>query len=305
MNSEDIKKSIGAGIQAAPDVYEAILTRQIKSKDLGIKQSTLSHWRKEGLFIHEKDFEKHEHIKFSLVEFVWLNIIAEFRKYNVAFRVIRSIKKILTFKILLSELMEDFNINELANKKLPEHIAREVQDLLHEPETIKQAEKSIEYNALIALIQDSIIYETQFSLLVNSAGESHAFRSDMIEQLLDDEELRVFLQKTFISVSISEIITRYLKVADLKFCSGKLRLISDREAEIIRILRDEKISSMTIQLSDNNTIQLIELEEEYNRIEKESRLIDFIIKNGYQTIEIKTQDGKIVHCRNLRKIKLK
>jgi ADP-dependent phosphofructokinase/glucokinase len=60
---------------------------------------------------------------------------------------------------------------------------------------------------------------------------------------------------------------------------------------------------MTIHFDDNSNLKLIEVEEKYDRVEKEARLVDLIISHGYQTIELKTQEGKIIYCKNLRKIK--
>jgi hypothetical protein len=60
---------------------------------------------------------------------------------------------------------------------------------------------------------------------------------------------------------------------------------------------------LTVHLDEKKSIKLIEVQEKYNKIDKEARLLDLVLKDGYQTIELKTQNGKIVHCKNLRKIK--
>jgi len=303
MKFEKLKKLLGAGILAAPDVYEAITAQQIKSRELGINQRTLSYWRKEGLFIFDTDFEKHEHIRFSFIEYVWLNIVAKLREYEIALDVIRTIKEGLTFKIHFSEIIKNpESVNRILGK-LPEKERGEALDVLHDPEAIKQADRLIKFNVLLLLILESIIYNCHISLLVNIEGDFFPMKFDDIEKFIEDEDFINIYRKTHIAISISEIITTFIKDVDLTLSSRKIRLISDREAEIIRLLREENLDSMMIYLDKSNNIKLIETEEKYDRFDKESRLIDIILTHGYQTIELKTQDGNIVHCRNLRKIK--
>jgi DNA-binding transcriptional MerR regulator len=303
MEIDKINKLMGGGFRMAPEVYEAITTRLIKSSELGIDQRTLSHWRKEGLFIFDTEFEKHEHIRFSFVEYVWLNIIVELRKYDISLDVIRSIMELLTVKVPFSLFLENPDFIDKALKKLTDIEKKEFLNAVHDPEIIEEADATFEITGLLFLILESITEQHHISLLVNLDGEIFPFSFNMIEDLQNEDDFKRFYQKTHISISISEIITRFITGANLDFCSGKLRLITDREAEIIKILRSEKLISMTIHFDDNNKLELIEVEKKYDKVKKEARLVDLIMNHGYQTIEIKTQDGKIVHCKNLKKIK--
>ena len=312
MNIEIISKLLGGGLLASPDVYEAISTPLIKSSELGISQRNLSYWRKEGLFIHDSNFEKHEHIRFSFIEYVWLNIIVELRKYDISFDVIKLIMNSLTVKIPFSMFIENPEALELSIKNLSENDRIEALNILHDPETInilndpdavKEIDELIDMNGLTIFILYSIINQCHLSFLVNLEGNVYPFSLNFLEDIQKDENFQEFYQKTHIAISVTEIIKGYIKGANLELCSGKLRLISDREAEIIKILRNNKLSSMTIHFDDNSQLNLIEVEEKYDRVKKEARLVDLIMSHGYQTIEIKTQDGKIVHCKNLKKIK--
>jgi hypothetical protein len=300
---EKIEKLIGGGILSAPDVYEAICAKQLKSNELGINQRTLSHWRKEGLFIFDTDFEKHEHIRFSFIEYVWLNIVIELRKYDIALDVIKTIKDGLTIKIPLSEIIKSPDLVDQVISNLPEEDRIEARNFYHDPNALKEADASIESTVLLLIVLESIIHQCHISLLVNINGEYFPFRFDQIEEIQQDEDFIDFYQKTHIAISISEIIAKYITGANLNFCTGKLKLITEREVEIIKLLRTEKLNSITIHFDDNSNLKLIEIEEKYNKIEKEARLIDLIVKRGYQTIELKTQDGNIVHCKNVKKIK--
>ena len=58
-------------------------------------------------------------------------------------------------------------------------------------------------------------------------------------------------------------------------------------------------------MSDKKSqIELIETTCE-EKADNAKRLSDLIMKNGYQDITVKTQNGKVILCKNTRKVKLK
>ena len=84
----------------------------------------------------------------------------------------------------------------------------------------------------------------------------------------------------------------------------KISLLSADESTVIQTIRDEKVTSVKITKDDSEEIDIIE-EVRTGRVDKETRLMDLILSNGFQTIEIKTQNGTIVHCKNQIKNKVK
>jgi len=77
----------------------------------------------------------------------------------------------------------------------------------------------------------------------------------------------------------------------------KISLLSEAESQVIRTIRDDEVKSVKIIKSASEQIDIIE-EIRTGRVEKEARIMDLILSHGYQTIEIKTQNGSIVHCEN-------
>ena len=86
---------------------------------------------------------------------------------------------------------------------------------------------------------------------------------------------------------------------------SKLRMdvFSEDEWSIIEILRREKISSVTVNFDDDRKVNLVEVTKS-PKIDLGRRLSSIILKEGYETITVKTQKGKIVSCTQTSKVKI-
>jgi DNA-binding transcriptional MerR regulator len=301
----NIGRFIGAGIMATYDAYGAIIERQIKSSELGISARNLNYYKNQGLFFSDTHFKKHEHIRFNFMEYVWFNMILELRKFDIGISVIKEIKELFEYGIPFGEFMNEAMQSEWFMNKMQKELKDEFQELIHSNIDWNEIEKEVKINSLSLIIAEAITKRKSASILVNNEGEFYPFSFEDFNELSQDESLLRFLNKTFISISITEIIKRFICNFNLRMSTDKLMLLNDREAQVIKLLHDEVLESLTVHLDDNNSIQLIEAKTSFNKLDKESRLLDLILKNGYQTIELKTQDGKIVYCKNIRKIRPK
>jgi hypothetical protein len=188
--------------------------------------------------------------------------------------------------------------------KLPDNLKQEFLEVMHSNIDWEEVERQIPINLLSLFIAEAITKRKSTSFLVNREGEFYPFSFDDFNELIENDSLLNFLEKSYISISISQIIKKFISNFDLKLSTNKLMLLNDREAQVIKLLQDVKLESLTVHLDENKVIRLIEAKEIFNKLDKESRLLDLILKNGYQTIEVKTQDGKITYCKNIRRIKL-
>jgi hypothetical protein len=84
----------------------------------------------------------------------------------------------------------------------------------------------------------------------------------------------------------------------------KLALLTEEEVKVLEILKQDNIKSATIKYGKNNRFELMEVVK-IEKVDKGSRLLDFIMTNGYHDITIKTQNGEIVYCENKKKIMIK
>ena len=81
-------------------------------------------------------------------------------------------------------------------------------------------------------------------------------------------------------------------------------MLSNDEYALLKIIRNRSKSVIGINIKiKENKFERIDIEST-KKVEVEARLMDFIKKGGYQTIEIVTQDGLITSFKNKQKIKL-
>jgi DNA-binding transcriptional MerR regulator len=304
MGVSKFSKYLGSGITNIFETYEAISERQVKSNELGISSRMLNYYKTHDLLFHNTKYEKHDHIIFNFVEFVWFQMILDLRRFDVGLSVIKEIKELLETTMPFDEFMKEaVNSEELINK-LPDDVRGEFLDMMHNNFDWAELEREVPITLLSMIISEAIVKRKQTSLLVNPEGEIYPFSLEDFNELTKvDEVYMQFLAKSYVSISITEIIKKFITNFDLKVSSTKLMLLTEREAQIIGLLHNNKLESITIHLDDNRSIRLIETQESYDKLDKESRLLDLIIKNGYQSIEIKTQDGKIVYCKNTKRMK--
>jgi DNA-binding transcriptional MerR regulator len=305
MGYQEISRFLGQGLMASFDVYEVINEKLINSNQLGISARNLNYYKTQGLFFPDTVFEKHEHIKFNFTEYVWFNMILELRKFDIGIGVIKEIKELFEYGFPFGEFMSEASQSEKFMTKLPEDVKEEFLEVMHSNVDWNEVEKQVPVNLLSLFIVEAIAKRKSVSFLVNRDGEFYPFSFDDFNELSKDDSFLKFIEKTYISISITQIIKRFISNFDLKLSTNKLMLLNDREAQVIKLLQDGEMESLTVHLDENNTIQLIEAKESYNKLDKESRLLDLILKDGYQTIELKTQDGRIVYCKNIRRIKPK
>jgi hypothetical protein len=78
-------------------------------------------------------------------------------------------------------------------------------------------------------------------------------------------------------------------------------MISNEEMHILNLVRTENIQSVEIRLnSDSKNIEFITYTE-IIKPEVNKRLNELIMRNGYQEITIKAYNGRIIHCKNIKK----
>jgi hypothetical protein len=301
----NISRFLDLGVTAAFDAYEAVTERFIGGSELGVSARILNYYKAKGLFFSDTLFEKHDHISFSFTEYVWFQMITELRKFDIGIIVIKDIKELFEMGFPFGEFLREVQQSDKFMKKMPDKLREEFIEIMHSNIDLDDVEKQFPVNLLSLFIVEAIIKRKSVSILVNREGEFHPFSFDDYNELIEEESLVKFLDKTYISLSVTQIIKRFITNFDSKLSSNKLMLLNEREAQVIKLLQEGNLESLTVHLDENNIMYLVEAKKSYDRLDKESRLLDLIIKDGYQTIELKTQDGRIVYCKNIRKYKLK
>ena len=248
------------------------------------------------------DYTKGKWRKFDLVEFVWLKMIIKLREFNISIDKIKWIKDNLIQNVAVSELVGQEEVAEILMKLSSEGNREELKRLLKDKNFIdKLSTQSL--NLFENIILDIITFQNSYSILIGST-EFIPIKHSALESLSELKEFNEILRGSFISISISEILRDYM-IRDVGMKEkNKLVLLTKEEEKVLDVLRQDNLKSVIIKYAKNKEIDLLETVK-VEKIDKGSRLIDFIITHGYQDITIKTQNGEVVYCENKQKIMIK
>lgn len=298
-------------LEQFPEIIHSIAKTPFRVSDIeGVHPKLLADWNKADLLLRKP--ERNRMHRFSLAEFVWVKLIQKMRDYNVP------IKKIKAFRDLLMESNEE-EIDTLLNdkEKLAELAAAfggakpdQIKAFLSQPELVKQVMASIptplrSINQLDGLILFCLMVKSPLSFMLNDEGDVFIYSPEFLKRPeLDQSELHKMLAGSYVSISLTEVLAESLSMVDIETIGGELRVITEAEANVLRALKEDGVISVLVRFDANHEMNLLEVTKE-QQVVKEARLLELILKHGYQNIEVKTENGSVVRCENTRKLKLK
>lgn len=282
---------------------------KLSPSTIGLKPRWMTYWEQEGILDKPKD--KGERRKFNYFDYVWIKIVMELRKFHVPLNTIKAVKaqiaqpEKITDKIqeVAQNIKQNKDLRKLFDSLVPENIRPGFEDFFFNAQNYEWVNEKISYTNLLLFVMDGIIFKQHLAILVNHEGEVFPFKELYIQDYLNDPKFKAFIQHTYVSISVSHIISQYLK-EEKQSRNYKHTILTQEELEVIDIIRGEKLKTLRIRFNDKQEIDLIEATTQ-TKIDNEARFIDVIMKNGYQYIEIKTEKGKIVSVENTRKYKPK
>jgi DNA-binding transcriptional MerR regulator len=282
---------------------ELIRNPKYSRKDLDIEARILSHWDKMGLLLNKNI--NGAKFMFSLTESFWLKIIQKLRAYNLPLELIKELKEVLTDATTTEEnsKIDDDLVDYFKSKD--ESVTRSDIEKFFKSSEFMELFQKMKPTHLENILLDLIITRSNHRILINDNGESFFYNSEIIIQ--NDEYnklLSEFLNNTYLSISLFEIIKELIKDLGEDECSEHQNILSKDEAMVLKLLNQEDISKIEITFNDKTKKAETIKVTKNNSVNNFSRIQDLILRNGYQDISIKTQKGKVVQCSNTTKYKL-
>lgn len=285
-----------------PELFNSIDEPIFNIHDTGVTSRLIRHWVEKKLIDNiGKEGKWH---KFSLVELVWIKIIKKLREFNCPIKIIKSLK---------DAVYEDFQIDISENKEQIEKVILEVvksqgfseqyvKQILESEEVKKQLSK-FKVSLLKYLVLDVVILKTYYAIHFNAKNEFMLYKDRFHNTYMENEESYEFLHNSYMSVSITEIMSEFIIKSPIEISHKKLHLLTDCEANILQTIRSKEYKSVSINLDKHGKPFTITLTDEAD-IHKTDRLTKLITENSYGTITLTHKKGNIVHCINERKIKI-
>lgn len=293
--------------QKAEGTYVDLITlgkrikeRRFTVKDIGANYRWIDHWYSEGLLLNS--YEKGKWRKFNLIEFVWLKIIIKIRDFNISLKTVKSVKDILDSDFTGDDLSKTpgYNSMEIIPQIGPSDKLQIVQKILKE-EKVQKEIKETHFNLFEVIIMDILTLGSWYSILIDPDGVIIPIKHSYLELFSDIPEFKNLICKSFVSISITEILRDYIIEKDIDLNNKRrLAVLTEQESIVLETIRRDDLKSVIIKFDNNKKMNLLE-EVKEEKIDKAARLLELIMTNGYQDITIKTQNGNIVYCENKKK----
>lgn len=237
-----------------------------------------------------------------------LKVVEQLRNYGFNFSAIEENLKGLS-EVIDSELFfkcfaaKKEDIIELYDKEI-------VAEYLKSKEDVDIAEL-LNLSVFEMLILNAIMYNDIVSILFFSdfPGLFFPISGEVYKVVGNDpegQEYLEFLERTHLSISISQIIKKFVEDDLSKEKKGKKfkSVLSEDEYNLLKIVRKKynDLKKITIRFQSNE-MKLIEVSTT-KKTTVESRLLEHIKKGDYLSIQIESENGNIVNFENTQKIKL-
>lgn len=306
---KDIMPRLLSGVvMDMPALLETFFTKTFVNSETGVHPRVITEWGQKGLLI--APYEKSRHNRLTVSEFVWVKLVEQMRDFNFSYEFILKAKAELVQPVGDS-LMDSFFNDDVINLILGQLDASAqlvFRSVFNNPDQVKEGMKTLgidldSVTSFDLLLIVCLVYQTPFTINMNKEGIGAVF-SPLYLNDVDQEKYIRQMQQTHVTLSISEILAKALSIAPIDKVGRQLKLLSDEEVKVLEALDHPDVRSVVIRFNDQNEMNLLEVTTEEN-VDRRTRLLEVIMTNGYQDIEVTTVKGRIVKCRNTKKIKLK
>lgn len=303
----DIKALIGGlDPEQGMELLEAVQTPAFAIKDMHILHQYVHHWREQKILWSDARGRKGK--QYTFLDYVWLKMVERLRDFGMPFETIRAFKEGVQVPIPFAQFQDIAleALNEAQLKKYLNQLPKAYRESFEEMLKIdpKEVEQAGDWNAdfFTLLLLGVLIQKTHLAFLIDRNGEVVPFVGNNTSGFFEHPTAREFFKNSYMSVSVTEIIQEIIAEQDMDFLLERVEVISPDERQVIDLIRKGALSKLTIRFNTDYSIELIEATR-MESVDVTSRFIDIITHRGYQDIEFKTQQGKVVQFSNTTKYK--
>ena len=280
-------------------------------KHLNVSYRWLNYWDNNGLLLTDNsDFGKWR--KFSYEEFIWLELLRELREFGISAKQIIPIREQLAQRVTLLEMtiMDlQLGLSEEIKAQISPDQLETLKRVESHPEEFPELEE-VSISVFGMFVTSAIIEKKITGVVLFKNGDFLPYSDLYLSKENDHPEWQNVKTlwfknryKSHLFISLTDIIIASIKNEKINPPSNPLAVLSKDENEVVNLIRKGSLKSLNVRFNGSK-ISLIEATENKS-IDLETRFLDVIMKEGYQTISFKTEKGKIVSFENTRKIRPK
>ncbi|MBL4862659.1 MAG: MerR family transcriptional regulator [Crocinitomicaceae bacterium] len=297
-------------------LLEYLWDRKFTLEVIGINSKLVFDWSKQGLLLDPEKPKKGRR-KYSIVEFVWLKLVIKLREFGLSLDAIRNLREFLlevfTFKQQVELFMSDEFLEELTDLEREKVLKdRELLNTFKSSIGEEDFQGTMEYSEfpemkfmgtlLSYIIVDAVMNKKDIHLFITSSGGCYVSDSECGNELVASSDLT---NEPYIKYPIRLLISEFVQQESMASTEelSEYKFLSNQEIKVLDLLRTENLVSLTVRIGKDNEIKLIETEENIRVDNVKGKLTDYIMRNNYQEISCKTQNGKITSIRRKTKHK--
>ena len=293
-------------IQSYPELLKSLNTPHYKMSEIGPKHRDATYWDQKNILPVVKGKTKTLR-KYTLKQAIWIKLIQQLRSLDVSLAQIRAIKsEILGDELNVYDLMQDENIQKVI-EQIASHAGHlnEYKKLLKDPE-FKESIKQENIDIFELIILYTMVFKRNVCYIITVKDkkiECFPFSFEKIFSMGDkNNEVQKLLNSPHIVVSVSDALRELVIGWIHKDWIKKHSLLSIQEQKIIELLKDEKTKELTIVKNGDEVDRVIQVNKN-NKLAVDE-FANYVMRNGYQTITVKTRNGEVVNFRNEISLKI-
>ena len=285
-----------------PELCIELSERKFLKTQIDVVYTDFVNWERNNLLFIDSDVEKGKWKKLNYFEYVWVKLVEQLRSYGFTY------KAILTLKEEMFQNMNDKDFFDSMKKNSAYFIENSGDQLTEEHFENKPLEGAY-FPVFYGVLLNAIVNGDKMSILVSQddPSELKVISSTLLKDYAHfgaEDDVSDILSKTHVSISLSDIIAKFLVEGEGAFKQRRTTILSEEEHNLLKVIRNKPESLKSIKIKyQNQKADLIEVSC-LKKVELESRLMDHIQKGAYLNIEIVTDQSGIIRFENTKKIKL-
>ena len=286
-----------------PHLLKSMNTPQFTINDLKVTARDATYWGKKEILPELKGGSTRR--KYTLKQSIWIKFIQQLRAFDISLSQIRKIKQsILKPDINISDLLGNDKMKaiiEAIGEKNDNH--EEIKEIINSPSFLAEM-KEKSFDLFETMILHTIVFRTETNYLITHDGQSIPYIFDKHTLMCKEvPELMSIMKSPHIVLSISQAYSQLIQDWNAKKWFAETSIVKESEKKIISLLREKSIIELKIIKHGNEIDRVITVSE--TPLSAIENFANYIVRNGYQKIEINTRKGKPVYIQNEISLKIK
>ena len=274
----------------AMEMLENLRYKQFSLKDAGITSRVHNNWRSLGIIPDAEEDGKRTY--FDFIQYLWLQIVKDLRKFGLPLDTIAAVKDYLFDEDFMAGI-ELSDGNRAAFRKALEKAARRTltdEEFEEAGENLKRRNTFYPYRFSL-IVLGHFQHRSNTNIYIFSDGEVAVWSE--FEQGTDPEG-KPNLSEPHVNIPLGHYLAEFLNDETKAEFLPKIPILTREESEVLRAMRNNEVKELTIKFSKKGNKRRADLITKVDKqlSDKQKKDIAHILgTRDYSTITMKSQNG--------------